>query len=472
MKRILMAVFAAAAAAVWAVPSYAGEVTLSGEYRLRVEDRDNTDFNEAVDDTMDFWGQRVRLTANAKATDDTSVKITLQDTRLLWGAAQAAAGGPALTDSGANGVDLHESYVNIANVAGQPLSIKAGRQELAYGDQRLIGSFGWSNNGRSFDALKLVYTHEAANVDLFTSKVRESLLSGTDLDFNGLYVTVKKLPVPDTTIDFYYLQLKDGLTTGLAPFGIAGLGNTTVTGTTLSKPQKLNTYGVRLKGAVAGLDYTLELPFQSGTVETRGAGAKTYKISGSAFAGKAGYSIPGVPMKLRVGAEYDYASGDKDPGTAAAPDEKVKTFFNLFPTNHDKLGYMDLVAWRNVKAWNLNGSLEPMDNLKVLVSYWNFKLAAKEDAWYGAGNWNNSPAAGSIGAARAPGGAVTANSKVDIGSEIDVVVSHKLNSAVSCELGLSRFFIGDIADDYFATTAAAEKSTDQDWAYVSLTASF
>ncbi|MCR4287189.1 MAG: hypothetical protein NUW09_04155, partial [Deltaproteobacteria bacterium] len=77
MKRILMAVFAAAVTAVWAVPSYAGEVTLSGEYRLRVEDRDNTDFNEAVDDTMDFWGQRVRLTANAKATDDTSVKITV-----------------------------------------------------------------------------------------------------------------------------------------------------------------------------------------------------------------------------------------------------------------------------------------------------------------------------------------------------------------------------------------------------------
>ena len=140
----------------------------------------------------------------------------------------------------------------------------------------------------------------------------------------------------------------------------------------------------------------------------------------------------------------DYASGDKDPGTAGTPDEKVKTFFNLFPTNHDKLGYMDLVAWRNIKAWNLNGSIAPTDDLKVLVSYWSFKLAAKEDAWYGAGNWNSSPATATIGSARA------ANAKVDIGSEIDIVVSHKLNSAVSCELGPSRFLVGDIAKDYFA----------------------
>ncbi len=478
MKRILMAVFAAAVTAVWAVPSYAGEVTLSGEYRLRAEKRGDADFDENTKDSTDMWGQRVRLSANAKATDDTSVKITLQDTR-IWGAAQAATGGPALTDSAVNFVDLHESYVNIANVAGQPISIKAGRQELAYGDQRLLGSFGWSNNGRSHDALKLVYTHEAANIDLFTSKVRDSTLSGNDQDLNGLYVTIKKLPVPDTTIDFYYLQLKDGNTGTFSAnaFGIAGgmLGGTPLTGA-LSKPQKLNTYGVRLKGAVAGLDYTLELPFQSGTVETRGVAplGKTYKISGSAFAGKAGYNIPGAPMKLRVGGEYDYASGDKDPGTAAAPDEKVKTFFNLFPTNHDKLGYMDLVAWRNVKAWNLNGSIEPMDNLKVLVSYWSFKLAAKEDAWYGAANWNNTPAAG-INAPRPPSAGTSANAKVDIGSEIDVVVSHKLNSAVSCELGLSRFMVGDIAKDYFATTTlvtGAEKEADQDWAYVSLTATF
>lgn len=466
MKRILMAVFAAAVTAVWAVPSYAGEVTLSGEYRLRAEKRGDADFDENTKDSTDMWGQRVRLTANAKATDDTSVKITLQDTR-TWGAATMAAGGPALTDLGVNFVDLHESYVNIANIAGQPISVRLGRQELVYGDQRLIGSFGWNNNGRSFDALKLVYTTEAANVDLFTSKVRDSLLSGTDQDLNGLYVTVKKLPIADTMIDFYYLQLKDGRTTvGLAPFGIAGLGNTTVTGARISKPQKLNTYGVRLKGAVAGLDYTLELPFQSGTVETDGVGAKTYKISGSAFAGKAGYNVPGAPMKLRVGAEYDYASGDKDPGTAAAPDEKVKTFFNLFPTNHDKLGYMDLVAWRNIKAWNLNGSIAPTDDLKVLVSYWSFKLAAKEDAWYSAANWNNSPAAATVGSARA------ANAKDDIGSEIDIVVSHKLNSAVSCELGLSRFLVGDIAKDYFATTGSTEKETDQDWVYASLTASF
>jgi len=34
-------------------------------------------------------------------------------------------------------------------------SLKIGRQELIYGDERLIGAFGWNNIGRVFDAAKL-----------------------------------------------------------------------------------------------------------------------------------------------------------------------------------------------------------------------------------------------------------------------------------------------------------------------------
>src|SRR3972149_701459 len=116
MKRLLLSVFAAAITAAWVIPApvTAADVTLSGQYRLRSEFRDNADFSTATTDNTSFYGQRVRLTAKAQATDDTSVKITLQDTR-NWGASQAAAGGPGLTDTG-NTLDLHESYVNVKNI--------------------------------------------------------------------------------------------------------------------------------------------------------------------------------------------------------------------------------------------------------------------------------------------------------------------------------------------------------------------
>lgn len=451
MKRILLSVFAAALTAAYVVPADAADVTFSGQYRLRGEYRNDADFNGNVNDHTDSWGQRVRLTADAKATDDTSVKITLQDTR-TWGASTAAAGGSALTDSG-NTLDFHESYVNINNLFGAPVSLRAGRQELNYGDQRLIGSFGWSNNGRSFDALKFAYTSAPVNVDLFTSKVRESTTTSTDQDFSGIYATVKA--IPNNTLDLYVLWLRDGLQSGNSAFGWGTtIGNTAITGG-ISDAQNLYTYGARLKGAVSGLDYTLELPIQSGSVDTR---TNSYNLKGWAAAAKLGYTLP-TPTKVRLGLEYDYASGDND-----ASNNDIKTFFNLFPTNHDKLGFMDQQAWRNIKALGLTASADVTDKLTLGAGLWNLHLAQKHDAWYSAGDWNITPTSTLRKAS-----ATETNSS--IGNEVDLTATYKYNSAVAAEVGYSHLFSGKFIKDRINATANSDKQ-DQDWAYLMLTANF
>ncbi len=465
MKRILLSVFAAAITAVWVIPAGAADVTLGGQYRLRGEYTNNADFNKNANDHNDSWGQRVRLTANAKATDDTTVKITLQDTR-TWGTTQAAAGGPATTDTG-NTLDFHESYMNVENVLGSGIAFRAGRQELSYGDERLIGTFNWSNNARSFDALKAGYKSDIVNVDLFTSKIIERTVTNTDTNFNGIYATIKA--IPDNVIDVYFLQLKDNNATApaaVSPFGFGStIGNTDITegGTAVNggDPAKLNTFGVRVKGAAAGLDYTAELPVQRGTITTN---TKEYNIKAYAFAAKLGYNLP-TSMKARVGAEYDYASGDKDAGTTANADTDLQTFFNLFPTNHDKLGLMDTQAWRNVKAWNLNATLEPTDSLKLLVSYWDFSLAQKNDAWYSAAQWNNNTNTAATSVRRANSN----NGSKDLGNEIDLVATYKYNAAVTAELGYGHYFVGKFAENNSAATARA---ADMDWAYLMLTTNF
>ncbi len=500
MKRLLLSVFAAALTAAWAVPSTAADFTFGGEYRLRTEYRNNLDFrktnetpaaNTSANDRSDFWMQRVRLTVNAKATEDTTVKITLQDTR-VWGAAQNAGGGPQLTDNGStntftttsqaasnNTTDLHESYLNVAKLFDTNLSVRLGRQELVYGDQRLIGSFGWSNNGRSFDAIKFTHAGEVVSADMFYSKIAEANIVNTDQEFSGIYATSAKL-LPGHTLDVYALTLRDHAKGG-TPFGWgATLGNTTVQGTP-SKTQVLNTYGVRVKGAAAGVDYTAELPVQRGSITTLStncgaciAETHNYKIRASAFALKAGYTA--IPAsKLRIGFEYNYASGDKSGnemnGNTAAPrkNETINTFFNLFPTNHDKLGLMDQQAWRNVKAYNLNASVAPMDKLSLLASYWKFKLASRYDAWYGAASWNTNPAG--IRAANTPAGGNGASD--DIGREIDLIATYKYNSSVTLELGAARFLPGKFVKNKIETSAALDKETKpQDWAYFSVTSAF
>lgn len=403
MKRILLSAFAVAITAAWAVPVSAADVSLSGQYRLRGEYRNNVDYNEDAGDDRAAWTQRVRITANAKATDDTSVKATIQDTRTLGATGVLSDASTSTTIT--NTVDLHEAYVNISNLLEQPVTFRAGRQELAYGDERVIGSFNWSNNGRAFDGFKFLYSTDAVNVDFFLTTVSEDSVDtdatlNDDSDFNGIYATLKQV-IPNNTLDVYLLHQTD---------------NSNLTRYTV---------GARLKGAAAGVDYTVELPFQTGE-ETA-----TTDISAWALAVKAGYTLP-TALKLRVGGEFDMGSGDDD-----ATDNENGTWSDLYPTNHAHFGYADVTganSWANLTAWSVNGTLDLNEKTKLYAAYWNYTktevVSGAEDA---------------------------------VGSEIDVTATYKYNNAVTAEVGVSRFFVGD---------ATAVDGDDQDWAYLMLTANF
>jgi len=399
MKRILLSVFAVAITAAWAVPATAGDVTFGGQYRLRGEYTDNkTDFNDNAADDADMWVQRVRLTANANATDDTSVKITLQDTR-QWGADNILTNSVVGTNTT---LDLHEAYVNVNGIFGTPVAARVGRQELAYGSQRLIGSFGWSNNGRAFDGFKLTYANDGTTVDAFAMKPIDSGTTATDDALYGIYATLSQI-VPDNTIDVYLLN---------------NITNPT---------DRRYTIGARVAGAMAGVDYTLEVPYQFGKT-----GAADQDISAWAAAITAGYTLP-TPTKIRIGAEYDYASGD-DAGTAS----DNEAFNQLFPTNHGHFGISDIVnTWSNISAWSVNASAAVNEQLNLMVAYWNF--TANETA-------------------------VGASDKM--GSEFDVVAKYKYNSNVGLEAGYSVFMPDD------GNAAPPLPQDNADFAYLQLTANF
>ncbi len=458
MKKIFALFVAVAALMVWTIPATAG-VDFGGQYRIRGEQKSETDFYDTNtdNDQQTFYGQRVRLWGVAKPTNDTTIKITIQDTR-NWGASQAAAGGPSLTDSGDNNLDLHESYVLIDEFFGTPFSVKIGRQELVYGDQRLVGAFGWSNMGRSFDAVKVMHRSDAFDIDFVSSKVRDSntgsAKNDNDQDFYILHGTVKA--IPNNSIDGYLMLLRDGST------GQFVSNNTT--GITADEAQNLWTYGVRVKGGFVGIDYTVEYVMQSGSIDTAGM---DYDIDADAFALRLGYAIPGGPMGLRVGAEYAYASGDDN-----ATDGDIETFSNLFPTNHGHYGNADQQGWRNMKAWNVNASIKPNAKTTVKLSYWDFSLAEDEDGWYGAGAWNNTTT-GLRGAGCLALDGTTCDD--DTGSELDLSVKYKYNSAVTIMAGVSRFFAGDRTEDYWEGSGgggASADTEDLDYAWVQLVANF
>ena len=100
-------------------------------------------------------------------------------------------------------LDVHQGYALIKELLTPGLSAKIGRQELSYGDQRLVSPLDWSNIGRSWDALKLRYAPGDFWVEGFYSVITENFNFGAedDQEFWGLYASL--VTVKDHEFDAY-----------------------------------------------------------------------------------------------------------------------------------------------------------------------------------------------------------------------------------------------------------------------------
>lgn len=409
MKKITALAIAGVFTASLAATAFAeSDVKVGGEIRVRhVEQNNNTDFNNDAGDAGNTTAQRTRVNVDAKINETTKAYISIQDTR-VWGDNPNTTAGftqngntVSTANGGAGNVDLSQAYVQLDQLFGQPLSLRLGRQMLAYGDHRLIGNFEWSNFGRRFDAIKLMYNTDALSVDLFAANVSEgngglnavgaeTAAAGRDAQFNGLYATLKMIPM--NSLDLYLLQKKEvGGTVG----------------------QSILTYGARLNGGAMNIDWTAEAAIQSGDHAT------SVTKEATMYALKAGYTLPEV-ASLRIGAEYDFASGDD--GSDAT---KNKAFDNLFPTNHPLYGVTDIGqtnALTNLRAWSVNVGAKPAEGLKVVAEYWSY-MKDKENRRSAI-----APAANDL---------ATATDK--IGSEYNVQAWYALNKNVDLHAYWARF---------------------------------
>jgi hypothetical protein len=492
-----LAVFAVGGSMVATDPAFAkvdvDKLTISGEARIRYEVRTNADFGggaaAAGQSNSSVASHRIRVGVGYDLTPDVSFFAQLQDAR-VWGgegcglAATAGVltggntcgtnsgiGAVSSANNGGTGVDLHQGYILVKNLFAPGLSLKAGRQELIYGDHRLFGHFGWSQIGNSFDAVKFTYSAQMADVDLFWARIADTengTLGSTtgvvfpatggkgtnDQDIYGLYVTLK--PIANWTIEPYYFLLQDS-----RPVVAGALSGATAT--PQAPDQTRNTVGARLNGKAGGLDATLEVAHQFGGGATGATSQKhNVHINAHAEAAKVGYTFGAVPMKPRIGIEVDYASGDSCK-TACG---HANTFDNLYPTNHFHYGYMDLMAWKNMVNYQLMFDVKPSDVSKLQVNFIIHRLANTKDNWYRAGQviYGTSGAAGTGTAGRG-------NTAASIGRELNIHYWHTLKEKFKFEVGYGHFWAGD----YIANAArygntilgrTPTSASGQNWGYV------
>jgi alginate export protein len=450
-------------------------LTIGGEARIRYEIRNNTGLNSSGTGNESAASHRIRINVGYDLTPDVSFFAQVQDARIWGGECNGApncAGATGIgTVSSANnngtGVDLHQGYILVKNLGLPGLSLKAGRQEILFGDQRLIGNFGWSQIGNSFDAVRLTYSVPIADVDLFWFRVadNETVAAGTqngiifptnatrgtaDQNLYGLYVTLK--PIPSWTVEPYYFLLQDTRPAVAGALASAGVGSTQAP---QAPDQTRSTLGGRINGKVAGLDATGELAWQFGGGAS-GPAVAGHDLHINAWAGafRAGYTFEPVPMRPRIGIEIDYASGDN----CKAACGKANTFDNLYPTNHFKFGAMDLMAWKNSVVYAAVFDVKPDAVSKIQVDFRILRLANHLDNWYRASQ-------GIYGATAAT------NTSSSIGRELDVHYYRTIKEKFKFEIGAGHFWAGSYlnSSNGNAVNGGAAGSTNgsgQNWGYV------
>jgi len=346
-------------------------------------------------------------------------------------------------------IDLHQAYFTLGNHKEFPISTKIGRQELTYGDERLIGAFNWNNIGRSFDAAKVRWQNAWFGVDFFSGMPVVPRDGQFDMPnsydwLSGGYATSTK--IPKTILEGYFLA-RNASREAINFFSSPEFPQPTA--------RDVYTAGGRLKskpGELDGIDYTLEGAYQFGDFAATQTG-KRLNQDAFMFIANGGYTFSDLWSTPRLAVEFAYGSG----GNAASGTHY--TFDNLFPTNHKFYGYMDFFSLQNLEDLRLIYQCKPTSRMSLSVEGHAFWLADTHDYLYNVG-----------GGPRNVGGyGIHPTYNPFVGTELDVIAGYAVTRFAMVEGGYGHLFAGD----YIAQSQAVNGgSRSADWVYFQTTFKF
>lgn len=294
------------------------------------------------------------------------------------------------------GIFLKQAYLTLKNFGIPGLKIKGGRHLIAEGaevlsqdptidwikksrlSQRLIGPFGWSHVGRSYDGFTLSYTKDAYNLTVHGSHPTQG---GFDLagikmmdDIDLLYTSfnITKPSFAETSDGrLFYIYYADGR--GLQP--------------TDNRPAAIRNADRRHIAIHTGGGHLVHvIPTASGPIDLMGWGVGQGGDWGKqdhhawAFAFEGGWQPQGLPWKpwFRIG--YNRSSGDDDPN-----DDDHETFFQILPTAR-VYSFTTFYNLMNNEDGFFQLILRPVAGLIWRTDFHNIRVTEKNDLWYqGAG---------------------------------------------------------------------------------------
>ncbi len=211
--------------------------------------------------------------------------------------------------------------------------VRVGRHELAFGDERLIGSDSeWCHLGQTFDAIRISHPTGPVELHWFASRPVARMpgkwnrpIPGVGL--HGFYSSVK---LPAGGLDVYLLLKTTA--NGQAETGGKGTGGRYTAGFRHTRP---------LPG---GFEGNLEMALQRGAAAGDALRAWAGHWEVTRRLGRGGHAP-------RLTLEYNYASGDSSSG------DGVQTQFDdLFPAAYDRFGLPDPFPWSDLHAAGISAT--------------------------------------------------------------------------------------------------------------------
>lgn len=403
--------------------------SFGGQVRERYEYFNNNNFGKGAQDEDGYF--LTRLLVHADVHMSPYFRVFVQGKEAV---VDKRDGGPRASDQ--DEWDVQQAFADGIIPLGEDskLTLRFGRQEIAFGAERLIGVSDWSNTQKVFDGFRGTLTckgEEVSNaLDLFavnpvTMIPEQANRSDSAQALFGAYDTIS-LPnfisaKSNTKLEFYVIGLNQEADA------------------TRSYNAETYTFGTRLATKPKPFDFEVEADYQTGVHGDQ-------NIRAFSVSTVAGVTFDKVALSPRPFVGFDYASGDSDPG-----DGTYHTFNQLFPTGHQYFGYIDVIGRDNVVSPNAGVDLTLVENATLAkkvclrAQYLAFWKAESADSLYAA--------SGSVLAR-------SASSDTFIGQELDLLLSWQVERHTLITAGYCHFFAGDFIHSSDGGSAANDHDID------------
>lgn len=392
---------------------------LSAEYRPRTEYRHGYKSMFTEDDKAAFFtSQRMRLNG-AYTLDKLKFGFSLQDIR-VWGDV-------AQQSSISNQVMLYQGWAEY--MFTKQFSMKIGRQELKYDDERIFGNVDWVQQARTHDLVLFKYEKSyKLHVGLAFNQESEKTKT-TDYNVNGNYKAMQFI---------WFNKKMDALSLSLL-FLNNGLQNKSADAIPVYKTAFSQTFGTRLvydKKAIS---------LFGATYYTTGKDITLRDLS-------AYYATLGLNAKLDdkwgAGLGWELLSGTSQKEKKANTNYTNNSFMPFYGTNHKFNGYMDYFYVGNhlnsVGLNDLYGNIAYKKN--------KFNIVFTPHLFSAASDVLNSVVSGAL-------------MSKSLGAEIDIVAGYKLADNIQVNGGYSQMF----GTETLKAISGGDNKATSNWAWVMIT---